>query len=133
MAESKKNNILKPAFKKGKFEGKVVIITGSSSGIGQAAALLFALEGASVTIHGQNADRLKACADNLIGEGVSSSRILSVIGSVDDDDVLQKIINETIKKFGRLDVLVSSLRNLKIIFDFFRSIMQELEINQGFP
>ena len=107
MTESRKNNILQPAFKKGKFEGKVIIITGSSSGIGQAAALLFALEGASVTIHGQNADRLKACAETMINEGVPSIRILSVIGSIDDDKVLEKIINDTIKNFGRLDVLVS--------------------------
>ena len=102
-----KHAIPKPSYEKNKFEGKVIIITGSSSGIGQAAALLFALEGASVTIHGQNADRLKACAEKIMSEGVPSSRILSVIGSVDDDKVLEKIINDTIQKFGRLDVLVS--------------------------
>uniref|UniRef100_A0A914KKM6 Uncharacterized protein n=1 Tax=Meloidogyne incognita TaxID=6306 RepID=A0A914KKM6_MELIC len=41
-----------------RFSGKVVIITGSSSGIGQSAALSFAEEGASVVIHGQNKERL---------------------------------------------------------------------------
>lgn len=106
MSASKEYPIPQPAYEKRKFEGKVVIVTGSSSGIGQAAALLFALEGASVTIHGQNAERLKACAEIMIGEGVPSSRILSVIGPVEDDKVLQKLIDDTVKKFGRIDILV---------------------------
>ncbi|VDO51050.1 unnamed protein product [Haemonchus placei] len=42
-----------------RFQGKVVIVTGSSSGIGAAAALLFAKEGAFVTITGRNEDRLE--------------------------------------------------------------------------
>ena len=43
----------------GKFDGKVVIVTGSSAGIGQVTAVDFAKDGASVVIHGQNEDRLK--------------------------------------------------------------------------
>lgn len=43
----------------GKLDGKVVIVTGSSSGIGQATALLFAQEGASVTVHGRSTESLQ--------------------------------------------------------------------------
>jgi len=90
------------------FNGKVVIVTGSSSGIGQEAALIFGSEGASVTIHGQNADRLKKTEDLLKENGVPESRILAILGSIEDDETQQKLINETVAKFGKLDVLVNN-------------------------
>lgn len=49
----------------GRFEGKVVIVTGASSGIGRAAAIEFAKEGAHVVITGQNSQRLDVSIFNL--------------------------------------------------------------------
>uniref|UniRef100_A0AC35FB47 Uncharacterized protein n=1 Tax=Panagrolaimus sp. PS1159 TaxID=55785 RepID=A0AC35FB47_9BILA len=91
------------------FTGKVVIITGSSSGIGQAAAVLFAKSGAFVTIHGRSEDGLTKTADLIAECGISKDQIHSVKGSVTDDSILKALIEETIKKFGKLDILINNV------------------------
>jgi NAD(P)-dependent dehydrogenase (short-subunit alcohol dehydrogenase family) len=93
--------------------GKVVIITGSSSGIGQAAAILFAKSGASVTIHGRSEDGLKETTNLILKAGIPKERIHSVKGSITDESVLKALIDETIKKFGRIDVLINNVGNAK--------------------
>ncbi|KAI6238564.1 hypothetical protein M3Y99_00680100 [Aphelenchoides fujianensis] len=91
------------------FADKVVIVTGSSSGIGQDCAVLFATEGAAVTIHGQNEERLKETLAQLKQSGVSiDKKILQVVGPIEKEKTRQKLVDETIKKFGRLDVLVNN-------------------------
>ena len=92
----------------GRFEGKVVIVTGSSSGIGQAVLLGFAKEGASVVIHGVNQQRLNDTEALLKSNGIPESRFLTVQGEVQDEKVQEKIINDTVAKFGRIDVLVNN-------------------------
>uniref|UniRef100_A0A914EH13 Uncharacterized protein n=1 Tax=Acrobeloides nanus TaxID=290746 RepID=A0A914EH13_9BILA len=92
----------------GKFDNKVVIITGSSAGIGQSAAILFSKEGAKVTIHGQNTDRLKQTEQLMIEAGAKPENILIVSGSVENDEVLKNLVEETVKKFGKLDVLINN-------------------------
>lgn len=52
------------------FEGKVAVITGSSSGLGQDTALLFATKGAKVTIHGQNPTRINVNFFDFIYENI---------------------------------------------------------------
>ncbi|KAI6184857.1 hypothetical protein M3Y97_00641500 [Aphelenchoides bicaudatus] len=90
------------------FKGKVAIVTGSSSGIGRAAVEQLATEGASVTVHGKNTARLQETLDLLKKQGVPESRIHSVQGSIEDEDVQKQLIDETVKKFGKLDVLVNN-------------------------
>ncbi|KAI6218805.1 Oxidoreductase, short chain dehydrogenase/reductase family protein [Aphelenchoides besseyi] len=90
------------------FKGKVVIVTGSSSGIGQSTAELFAAKGANVTIHGQNEERLQKTVELLKKNGVSECRLLVVRGLIEKEETRKQLINETIKKFGRLDVLVNN-------------------------
>uniref|UniRef100_A0A914P7L4 Uncharacterized protein n=1 Tax=Panagrolaimus davidi TaxID=227884 RepID=A0A914P7L4_9BILA len=90
------------------YSGKVVIITGSSSGIGQAAAILFAKSGASVTIHGRSEDGLRKTADLILAAGISKERIHSVQGSITDSEVRNSLIEETVKTFGRIDVLINN-------------------------
>ncbi|KAH7706013.1 short-chain dehydrogenease/reductase-like protein [Aphelenchoides avenae] len=92
----------------GRFAGKVVIVTGSSSGIGQDSAVGFAKEGASVTIHGQSAEKLQTTKDLLKQAGVDEERVLLVLGSLEDVKTVDKIIAETVAKFGRIDVLVNN-------------------------
>ena len=91
------------------FAGKVVIITGSSSGIGQAAAVLFAKHGASVTIHGRSEEGLKKTNDLLLAAGVAKERIHTVKGAVTEEKVLKALIDETVQKFGKLDVLINNV------------------------
>jgi len=95
------------------FAGKVVIVTGSSSGIGQAAAVMFGREGASVVIHGQDAARLQETQDMMVSEGVDPARILQVIGSMEAEDTPQKLLTATLAKFQRIDVLVNNAAALK--------------------
>jgi NAD(P)-dependent dehydrogenase (short-subunit alcohol dehydrogenase family) len=98
----------------GRFDGKVVIVTGSSAGIGQDAVLAFGREGASVTIHGRNPEGLAETEKFLKEAGVPSERILTVTGAVDEETVPAKIIDETVAKFGRIDVLVNNAGALGI-------------------
>ena len=53
-----------------KLEGKVAIVTGSTSGMGRATAKLFAEEGAKVVVTGRNEERAKACVDDIKAAGV---------------------------------------------------------------
>ena len=90
------------------FSGKVVIITGSSAGIGQAAAVLFAKNGASVTIHGRNEGNLQKTIQLIEEAGGSKDKVLTVVGEVIDENVQKSLINKTIEKFGRIDVLINN-------------------------
>uniref|UniRef100_A0AC34G4A5 Uncharacterized protein n=1 Tax=Panagrolaimus sp. ES5 TaxID=591445 RepID=A0AC34G4A5_9BILA len=90
------------------YSGKVVIITGSSSGIGQAVAILFAKLGASVTIHGRSEEGLKKTTELILASGVPKERIHFVKGEVTDPATQKALIEETIKTFGRIDVLINN-------------------------
>uniref|UniRef100_A0A7E4VSS8 Short-chain dehydrogenase/reductase SDR n=1 Tax=Panagrellus redivivus TaxID=6233 RepID=A0A7E4VSS8_PANRE len=91
-----------------RFTDKVVIVTGSSAGIGKAAILGFAKEGASVVLHGTNTERLAETEKALHDAGIPESRILKVQGYLNEDATHDKIINETIARFGKIDVLVNN-------------------------
>ena len=88
-----------------RFQGKVVLITGAGVGIGRAAAVRFAREGAKVAVnsltpaHGAETLRLLQEAG---GEGIY------VQGDVSQDADARRIVGETVKVFGRLDVLVNN-------------------------
>uniref|UniRef100_A0A1I7YZK7 3-oxoacyl-[acyl-carrier-protein] reductase n=1 Tax=Steinernema glaseri TaxID=37863 RepID=A0A1I7YZK7_9BILA len=91
-----------------KFAGKVVIVTGSSSGIGQGVALLFGQQGANVTIHGLELDEVKETEKLMLEAGVSPERILLVAGDVRDPKTCENLISKTAQKWGKLDVLVNN-------------------------
>lgn len=86
------------------FTGKVVLISGASSGIGADAARHLSKLGAQVSLVGRNEQRLKEVADQIIKAG--STRPLPIVADVTKDG--ERIINETVKHFGRLDVLVNN-------------------------
>lgn len=86
------------------FTGKVVLITGGSSGIGADSARHLAKLGAKVAIVGRNEKRLNEVADQIIKAG--SAQPLPIVADVSKDG--KRIIEETIKHFGQLDVLVNN-------------------------
>ncbi|KAI1302393.1 Glucose 1-dehydrogenase [Halotydeus destructor] len=108
------------------FAGKVAIVTGSSSGIGEFTAIRFASMGASVVITGRNGANLEIVRQRCAAVS-SDDHVLVIVADLKDDETPGKIINETIAKFGRLDVLVNnagvytraklSTPNLMSIFD----------------
>ncbi|OWR47820.1 3-dehydroecdysone 3alpha-reductase [Danaus plexippus plexippus] len=83
------------------FKNKVVLVTGASSGIGAAAAEAFSSEGAQVVMVGRNETKLSAVASKC-------NKPFVIRADVADDDDARRIIDDTIKKFGKLDVLVNN-------------------------
>ena len=83
------------------FQDKVVIVTGGSSGIGAATAIKFVEEGAKVAIVGRNKEKLESVAKKC-------KNPLVIIADLSKDEDVKRVINETLKKFGKLDVLVNN-------------------------
>ncbi|CAG2110785.1 unnamed protein product, partial [Medioppia subpectinata] len=82
----------------------VALITGSSSGIGSATALLLAKSGANVVITGRNADNVsKVCKECLKG-----LKALPVVADVTKEEDLDRLLDTTIKTFSKLDILVNN-------------------------
>uniref|UniRef100_A0A1I7U762 NAD(P)-binding protein n=1 Tax=Caenorhabditis tropicalis TaxID=1561998 RepID=A0A1I7U762_9PELO len=91
-----------------RFTDKVAIITGSSNGIGQATAVLFASEGAKVTITGRNSDRLEETKKLLLKANVPETNINVVIGDITQESVQETLIKTTLDTFGKIDILVNN-------------------------
>ncbi len=90
----------------GRLAGKVAIVTGGDSGIGRATAILFAREGANVAIsYLEEDDDAEFTAGRIADEG---GEALTHRGDLGDPAVCQALVDATIKKWGRLDVLVNN-------------------------
>ncbi|XP_045770356.1 A-factor type gamma-butyrolactone 1'-reductase (1S-forming)-like [Maniola jurtina] len=108
------------------FTNKVVIVTGASSGIGEGTALLFAKEGANLVIIGRNDVKLTVVAARCEEYG---KKPLKIIADVSKEDQAVSIIDQTINKFGKIDVLINNagiLRLGKIIDGTIMSIYDDL-------
>ncbi|XP_054167716.1 uncharacterized oxidoreductase MexAM1_META1p0182-like [Oppia nitens] len=91
------------------FTGKVVLVTGSSSGIGAATALLFAQSGANVVVTGRNADGVRKVAKQCTDESPKQLKPLEVVGDLTNESDCDRLIHSTVQKFGKLDVLVNNV------------------------
>lgn len=88
------------------FKDKVIIVTGASSGIGAATAVHLASLGGQLVIVGRNVDKLKETADNIIAAGGAPA--LQLQADMDKESDVEKIVADTLKKFGKLNVLVNN-------------------------
>lgn len=84
------------------FAGKVVVVTGASSGIGRASALAFAREGASVVLVSRDQAALAAVAAEAAGPTAV------VAADVTADDTPARVVGEAVARFGGIDVLVNA-------------------------
>ena len=85
--------------------GRVALITGGSRGLGAAAARALAASGAAVTICARNQDDLFAVRDEIAGSGCD---VHAIIADVTDEAAVDDMVAETVRHFGRLDVLVNN-------------------------
>jgi NAD(P)-dependent dehydrogenase (short-subunit alcohol dehydrogenase family) len=84
--------------------GKVAVITGASTGIGASTAALFVAQGARVAIMARRSDRLASTAA-AIG---APDRVLAVAGDVGRPADVDRLIGQTLDRFGTIDILVSN-------------------------
>ncbi len=92
-------------------KGKVALVTGASSGIGRAAALKFASEGAQVALVARRADKLAEAANEIEakgGKGKSAKATAVIAADVTREDEIERVVRETVAAFGGIDVLVNA-------------------------
>jgi len=92
-----------------KLDGKVALVTGASAGLGASMAVALAEAGANVAAHGNSRTPDKTC--ELIKD--AGRQPLALRGDLADKSVPQKLIAETLDKFGRLDILINNAGTIR--------------------
>ena len=90
------------------FTGKVVLITGSSSGLGSNIAREFAKRGANVVITGRNQEAVQKVTNECNQLSPNGAEALPYVADVTKVQNLKCLVGSTVNKFGRLDVLVNN-------------------------
>jgi len=88
-----------------RMDGKVSVITGSTSGLGAATAELFASEGARVVVSGRNEERGNAVVQSIKASGGEATFIAC---NLDNEDSIRSLIAKTLEHYGQLDNLVAN-------------------------
>jgi len=89
----------------GKLDGKVAIITGASSGIGEATAIALAAEGVKVVIAARRADRLDAVAKRIEASG---GKVLPSVTDITDEAQVESLVQKTNAELGQVDILINN-------------------------
>jgi len=95
----------------GRLEGKSAIITGGDSGIGRAVALVFAREGANVLISYLEEEEPDAQERAQLVEQ-AGKKAVKVPGDIGDEAQCQRLVEEAVGQFGKIDVLVNNVDSL---------------------
>ena len=94
---------------KNRLEGKIAVVTGASSGIGRSIVEHYVAEGAKVVAFARNLDELKALAATHPG------KVHAVGGDVTRPDDLQRLVDETVKTFGCVDIVVPNAGIARVV------------------
>ncbi len=86
-----------------RLDGTVALVTGASSGIGEATAVALAAEGAQVAVAARRADRLEALADR-----IGRHKVLVLPTDVTDEAQARSMVERTVASYGRLDTVVNN-------------------------
>jgi NADP-dependent 3-hydroxy acid dehydrogenase YdfG len=89
----------------GQLAGKVALVTGASSGIGEAAALCLAEAGAMVVVCARRYDRLSGLVAQIEAAG---AKALAIPGDMTVEDDARGAVDKTVTAFGRIDILINS-------------------------
>jgi NAD(P)-dependent dehydrogenase (short-subunit alcohol dehydrogenase family) len=104
--------------------GKIVLITGATSGLGKIAAKELAKKGARVIIHGRNKDKAESVKNNLI-KACHHDKVDTVIADFSSLHQVRQMAEEIIQKYDRIDVLINNAggimdsKSCKCTFTFF--------------
>ncbi len=88
-----------------RLQGKVAVITGANSGVGEATALLFAQEGATVVISARRIEPLEAVAEKIKAAG---GTVLAVPTDISKKSDCENLIEKAVEAFGKVDILVNN-------------------------
>jgi NADP-dependent 3-hydroxy acid dehydrogenase YdfG len=88
-----------------KLQGKVALVTGASSGIGEATAKSLAAEGAQVAVVARREDRLQKLVESIQGQG---GKAFAIAADITDEAQANTIVHKTRDEFGRIDILVNN-------------------------
>jgi NAD(P)-dependent dehydrogenase (short-subunit alcohol dehydrogenase family) len=88
-----------------RLQNQIALITGAASGIGLAAAELFAAEGASLMLADIDCSRLQAAAKNLSTRGAN---IHFAAGDLSSSAIARRVVEEAVQRFGRIDILFNN-------------------------
>jgi NADP-dependent 3-hydroxy acid dehydrogenase YdfG len=86
-------------------EGKVVIITGASSGLGEATARHLSAQGATVVLAARRTNRINSLADEINDNG---GKALAITTDVTELDQTKKLVDKAVEEFGRVDVILNN-------------------------
>ena len=93
------------------YKDKVIIVTGASSGIGLASATRFASLGAKIVLAARSIDKLEKIAEEInerFNSQQSTSKVLCVKTDVTKEEDCKNLVEQTVKHFGKIDVLVNN-------------------------
>lgn len=87
-------------------DGKIALVTASSRGLGKAAALRLAQEGADIAICARGEDALEETADHI--RQATGQHVLPIPADVSEPDAAERLVEATLETFGQLDILVTN-------------------------
>lgn len=112
-----------------KLKNKVAFVTGGSSGIGRGICLAFAKEGVSIVFVGKSEEKGKRTEKELLDMGCEA---LFLQADLSDRTILPSLIEKTINRFGKLDILVNNAQSsINVIFEETTDEVMDLALNTG--
>src|SRR4030042_405241 len=88
-----------------KLKDKIAVVTGASRGIGREIALLYAKEGAKVALTARRSEHLAEVVKEIENSG---GEAIGIAGDVSNQEDVQRMVGETMEKFGGIDILVNN-------------------------
>ena len=102
-------------------QGKVVVVTGASSGLGEAAARHLSAEGATVVLGARRVERIQSLAKELAGRGAKAAAIPT---DVTRREQVNKLVDAAVQTYGRIDVMLNNAGLMP------QSLLERLKIDE---